>query len=46
MRVHEAGQDLRDSTLAWFKSNATRLSLANSLDAVLRSYVPLEAAGS
>jgi glycosyltransferase involved in cell wall biosynthesis len=46
MRVHEAGQELRDSTLAWFKSNATRLSLANSLDAVLRSYVPLEAAGS
>jgi len=46
MRAHEAGQELRDSTLAWFKRNSKRLSLANSLDEVLRSYLPLEAARS
>ncbi len=38
VRVHEAGDELRESTLEWFKRNATRLSLAHSLEVVLRSY--------
>jgi glycosyltransferase involved in cell wall biosynthesis len=38
LRVHEAGDALRRSTLAWFKANEERLSLRGSLDAVLRSY--------
>jgi glycosyltransferase involved in cell wall biosynthesis len=37
-RVHEAGGRLRASTLAWFARNAERLSLASSLDDVVRSY--------
>jgi glycosyltransferase involved in cell wall biosynthesis len=38
LKVHEAGHALRESTLAWFKRNALRLSLAHSLEVVLRSY--------
>ena len=38
LRVHEAGDALRRSTLAWFRANEERLSLRGSLDAVLRSY--------
>ena len=38
VRVYEAGQALRESTLAWFKANAERLSLEQSLGVVLRSY--------
>jgi glycosyltransferase involved in cell wall biosynthesis len=38
VRVRDAGQELRESTLAWFKRNATRLSLGHSLEIVLRSY--------
>jgi glycosyltransferase involved in cell wall biosynthesis len=38
VRVHEGGQDLRESALAWFRRNATRLSLVHSLDVVLQSY--------
>jgi glycosyltransferase involved in cell wall biosynthesis len=38
VRVYEAGEAIRESTLAWFKRNETRLSLAGSLDTVIRSY--------
>jgi glycosyltransferase involved in cell wall biosynthesis len=38
VRVHTEGQSLRERTLAWFHANATRLSLANSLETVLASY--------
>ena len=38
-RVHEAGHALRESTLAWFKRNEARLSLARSLERVLETYV-------
>jgi glycosyltransferase involved in cell wall biosynthesis len=37
-RVYEQGQALRERTAAWFRANATRLSLAGSLDQVLASY--------
>jgi glycosyltransferase involved in cell wall biosynthesis len=37
-RVHEQGHALRERTAAWFRANATRLSLAGSLDQVLASY--------
>jgi glycosyltransferase involved in cell wall biosynthesis len=37
-RVYEQGQALRERTAAWFRANATRLSLAGSLDKVLASY--------
>jgi glycosyltransferase involved in cell wall biosynthesis len=38
LRVYEAGPALRDSTAAWYKRNAKRLSLEGSLETVLRSY--------
>jgi glycosyltransferase involved in cell wall biosynthesis len=38
VRVHEAGQALRESTAAWFARNAERLSLAHSLDVVAETY--------
>jgi glycosyltransferase involved in cell wall biosynthesis len=38
LRVHEAGDDLRRSTAAWFARNATRLSVSSSLDAVVSVY--------
>jgi glycosyltransferase involved in cell wall biosynthesis len=38
IRVHRGGQGLRESTLAWFKRNAERLSLESSLHVVLRTY--------
>jgi glycosyltransferase involved in cell wall biosynthesis len=38
VRVHEAGPALRSSTSAWFEANAERLSLARSLETVLRAY--------
>jgi glycosyltransferase involved in cell wall biosynthesis len=38
VRVHEAGSSLRASTADWFAANATRLSLDNSLERVMRSY--------
>ncbi|HEY2602880.1 MAG TPA: glycosyltransferase [Thermoleophilaceae bacterium] len=38
LRIHAAGQPLRDSTEAWFERNAERLSLAHSLDAVAAAY--------
>ena len=38
VRVFEAGQGLRESTLAWFKRNETRLSLGNSLEIVSAAY--------
>jgi glycosyltransferase involved in cell wall biosynthesis len=37
-RVYDAGQELRESTLDWFKRNAERLSLEASLRVVLRDY--------
>lgn len=38
LRVHRAGQALRESTASWFAANAGQLSLESSLDAVLSSY--------
>jgi glycosyltransferase involved in cell wall biosynthesis len=38
VRVHEAGRGLRESTLAWFKRNAERLSLGHSVEVVLATY--------
>ena len=38
VRVHEAGPLLRESTLAWFRRNANRLSLDASLDIVSATY--------
>jgi glycosyltransferase involved in cell wall biosynthesis len=38
VRVHEVGQELRESTLAWFRRNAARLSLESSLAAVVDAY--------
>jgi glycosyltransferase involved in cell wall biosynthesis len=38
LRVHEAGDDLRHSTAAWFARNATRLSVSSSLDTVVGVY--------
>jgi glycosyltransferase involved in cell wall biosynthesis len=38
VRVHEAGQALRESTARWFAENAERLSLEHSLREVLASY--------
>jgi glycosyltransferase involved in cell wall biosynthesis len=40
VRAHEASDPLRASTLAWFGRNAERLSLASSLEVVLRGYAP------
>jgi len=38
LRVHAAGEGLRERTRAWFARNARRLSLDASLDAVVASY--------
>jgi glycosyltransferase involved in cell wall biosynthesis len=38
VRVHEQGAELRRTTLTWFERNAARLSLAGSLDTVLKGY--------
>jgi hypothetical protein len=38
VRVHEAGEGLRQSTADWYRQNAERLSLASSLEAVLATY--------
>ena len=38
VRVHRAGDALRDATLAWYRRNARRLSLDNSLDTVVAAY--------
>ncbi len=38
VRVHEAGDELRRSTAAWFDANAQRLSLGRSLDQVVAAY--------
>jgi glycosyltransferase involved in cell wall biosynthesis len=38
LRVHEAGHALRESTLGWFRRNATRLSLSHSLEVVTSAY--------
>ncbi len=38
VRVVESGADLRESTVAWFASNAGHLRLENSLDVVLGVY--------
>jgi glycosyltransferase involved in cell wall biosynthesis len=37
-RVRDGGDELRASTLDWFRRNAERLSLESSLQAVLREY--------
>jgi hypothetical protein len=36
--VHSGGQELRESTLAWFRRNAERLSLQASLEHVVHAY--------
>jgi glycosyltransferase involved in cell wall biosynthesis len=38
IRVYYAGQELRETTLDWFKRNAERLSLESSLQVVLLDY--------
>jgi glycosyltransferase involved in cell wall biosynthesis len=38
-RVRDGGDELRTSTLEWFRRNAERLSLESSLQVVLREYV-------
>jgi len=38
VRVHDAGRELRESTTSWFRSNAERLSLGNTLDTVAAAY--------
>jgi glycosyltransferase involved in cell wall biosynthesis len=38
LRVHAAGQALRESTAAWYERNADRLSLDRSLETVLAVY--------
>jgi glycosyltransferase involved in cell wall biosynthesis len=38
VRVHKAGQALRESTARWFAENAEALSLESSLEQVLASY--------
>jgi glycosyltransferase involved in cell wall biosynthesis len=38
VRLHNAGSDVRVSTLEWFRRNARRLSLESSLQVVLEEY--------
>ena len=38
LRVHRGGDGLRASTAAWYRQNAERLSLRNSLEQVLSTY--------
>jgi glycosyltransferase involved in cell wall biosynthesis len=38
VRIHDAGEDMRESTFRWFQSNAQELSLERSLDTVLGTY--------
>ncbi|MBA2740923.1 MAG: glycosyltransferase [Actinobacteria bacterium] len=38
LRIHRGGPGLRDSTAAWFRRNADRLSLERSLEKVLEAY--------
>jgi glycosyltransferase involved in cell wall biosynthesis len=39
VRVHEAGEAMRERTARWFAENARRLSLESSLQTVLASYM-------
>jgi glycosyltransferase involved in cell wall biosynthesis len=43
IRVRDAGEELRASTLDWFRRNAERLSLESSLQVVLREYASADA---
>jgi glycosyltransferase involved in cell wall biosynthesis len=38
VRIHRGAGALRESTLAWYRRNATRLSLSHSLEQVLTTY--------
>jgi glycosyltransferase involved in cell wall biosynthesis len=38
VRIHEAGQSMRESTAVWFARNAERLSIGRSLDLVAGAY--------
>ncbi len=38
VRVHAGGEELRESTHAWFRRNELRLSLASSLEQVVHAY--------
>jgi glycosyltransferase involved in cell wall biosynthesis len=38
VRVHDAGDDLRQSTLGWFRANAGTLTIEGSLPRILRAY--------
>ena len=41
LRVHEAGQPLRESTSDWYRRNRSRMSLAVSIDRVAALYASL-----
>jgi len=45
VRVFDAGAELRTSTLEWFKRNATRLHISQSLEVVLRTYASIDVRG-
>ncbi len=45
VRVFDAGAELRASTLEWFKRNATRLHISQSLEVVLRTYAAIDVRG-
>jgi glycosyltransferase involved in cell wall biosynthesis len=44
VRVHDAGEELRRSTAAWFERNARRLSIDASLERVLAAYAEASSA--
>jgi hypothetical protein len=46
VRIHAAGEALRESTREWFRRNARRLSLDSSLATVLTTYSPQLRTGS
>ncbi len=46
VRIHEQGASLREATARWFDKNASRLSIASSLDAVSQAYLAERIAAS
>ena len=38
VRIHEAGEEFRESTRDWYDRNAERLSIENSVDKVVAAY--------
>ena len=47
VEIHAAGLTLRESTVAWFRRNAARLSLASSVKTVVAAYryIAVDASG-